>query len=240
MAKSKKGKLIVFSGIDGSGKATQTKLLAKRLKSKGYQIKIIDFPQYGKKSAGLVEEYLLGHYGPLDQVSPYQASIFYACDRYAASFQINRWLKKGFIVLVDRYVSANLGHQGAKIKNQKKREAFFRWVYELEYKIFKIPKPTICFLLKTSPAISQKLIGRGYSRDKVKKRSLYLGKRKKDIHEKNFSHLELAQKSYLHAAQFFKREFVVIECVKDNQLLPPQEIHKMIWEKIIKRKIVNK
>lgn len=41
-----KGKFIVIDGIDGSGKATQTKLLLNRLAKKGYKTATIDFPQY--------------------------------------------------------------------------------------------------------------------------------------------------------------------------------------------------
>lgn len=54
----KKGKLIVIDGTDGSGKATQTALLVKRLRKKKNKVSVEDFPQYGKKSAGPVEDYL--------------------------------------------------------------------------------------------------------------------------------------------------------------------------------------
>jgi dTMP kinase len=53
-----KGKFIVIDGTDGSGKKTQTDLLVERLKKEGYAVEKIDFPQYGKKSAGPVEDYL--------------------------------------------------------------------------------------------------------------------------------------------------------------------------------------
>ena len=83
-----KGKFIVIDGTDGSGKATQTNLLVERLKKENYDVETIDFPQYGQKSAALVEEYLNGKFGTAEEVGPYIASIFYACDRYAASFKI--------------------------------------------------------------------------------------------------------------------------------------------------------
>ena len=41
------GKLIVFEGTDGSGKATQAKLLCETLAQRGIAYREIDFPRYG-------------------------------------------------------------------------------------------------------------------------------------------------------------------------------------------------
>ena len=41
------GKLIVFEGTDGSGKATQAKLLCEELDRRGVPYRKIDFPRYG-------------------------------------------------------------------------------------------------------------------------------------------------------------------------------------------------
>ena len=228
------GKFIVIEGLDGSGKSTQNNLLAKHLAKEGYKVERIDFPQYGTKSAGLVEEYLNGKYGSSEEVGPYRASVFYACDRYDASFKIRKWLKEGKIVVSDRYVASNIGHQGGKIKDKKERERFFKWLYNLEYNIFGIPKPDFTFILKTSPAFSLKLAHKITDEEKKKKRMAYLGKKIRDIHEKDVRHLTHALKSYLHIAEIFPKEFKVIECIKGRELLSPEVIHLKIW-KIIKR-----
>ena len=57
------GKLIVFEGTDGSGKATQSKLLFERLQREGVDCRKLNFPRYGEKSAALVELYLGGAFG---------------------------------------------------------------------------------------------------------------------------------------------------------------------------------
>ena len=57
------GKLIVFEGTDGSGKATQSKLLFERLQREGVDCRKLQFPRYGEKSAALVELYLGGAFG---------------------------------------------------------------------------------------------------------------------------------------------------------------------------------
>jgi dTMP kinase len=51
MELKKKGIFIVIDGTDGSGKKTQTEMLANNLKQSGYEVETISFPQYGKKSA---------------------------------------------------------------------------------------------------------------------------------------------------------------------------------------------
>jgi len=153
----KKGLFVVFDGTDGSGKATQTELLVKKLRGKGHRVEKIDFPQYGKKSAGLVEEYLNGEYGNAGDVGSYRASIFYACDRYAASFKIKKWLEGGKIVIANRYTAANMGHQGGKLKKNSERKKYFQWLHNLEYNIFEIPKPDINLILHVEASIAQKL-----------------------------------------------------------------------------------
>src|SRR5947209_1104297 len=107
----KKGKFIVIEGTDGSGKTTQLNLLVERLRKEKKKIETADFPQYDNFSGAFVAKYLRGEYGTADEVGPYRGSIFYAVDRYDKSFEIRKWLEAGKIVLSNRYVSANMGHQ---------------------------------------------------------------------------------------------------------------------------------
>ena len=48
------GQLIIFEGLDGSGKGTQTKLTAQRLQQQGYDLRQITFPDYDSESSALV------------------------------------------------------------------------------------------------------------------------------------------------------------------------------------------
>lgn len=221
------GKLIVIDGTDGSGKATQTQLLAQRLRDHGYQVEIADFPQYGKKSAGLVEEYLNGKYGTAEQVGPYRASLFYACDRYDASFQINDWLKQGKIVIANRYVSANMGHQGGKIADDQTRQQFFNWLYNLEYEIFRIPKPDLNIILHVDASLAQQMV------DNKETRNYILNGAKRDIHEKDINHLRQAEKIYLEIAKTFP-DFYLIECCQNRQIMTREEISNLIWHQALK------
>ena len=79
------GKLIVFEGTDGSGKATQAKLLCETLAQRGIAYREIDFPRYGNPFAEPANLYLHGALGnrPGD-VNAYAASVLYAVDRFAS------------------------------------------------------------------------------------------------------------------------------------------------------------
>ncbi len=225
---------VVIEGIDASGKATQTKFLVERLKKEGYEVETIDFPQYGKKSAGPLENYLNGKYGSSKELGAYIPSIFYACDRFDSSFKIKKWLDEGKIVIADRYIASNISHQGGKIKNQEERRKYIEWLYNLEYKIFKIPKPDFTIILKTSPEFSERLVGKGYDKGKEEKRKSYLGNKKKDIHEKDKEHLLNTLNSYLEVAEMFPDDFKIINCLEEGELLSKEKIHEKVWSVVRK------
>ena len=210
-----KGIFIAFEGIDRSGKATQSKLLAEHLKEKEQPVVLIHFPQYGKRSAGLIKNYLEGKYGSAEEVGPYRASIFLAVDRYDKSFEIRQYLEQGTTVISDRYWASNVGHQGGKIQDGEERKKFFQWLYHLEFKIFTIPQPDLTLLLKTSPELTQRLVA---------------GQKKGDIHENDIKHERNALRAYLEVAEEFPEQFKIIECVENQQFLSPELIHQRVWK----------
>jgi len=223
------GKFIVFEGLDGSGKSTQTKLLFEYLKDKGIEAVKIDFPQHGEKSSGMVDEYLNGKYGTAEEVGPYVASVFYACDRYDAKSKIEGWLSEGKIVIADRYLASNIGHQGGKIKDKTERQKYFKWLYDFEFNLFKVPRPDINIILKTNVEFSKKLSNKITDEEKKAKRKAYLvDDTTQDIHEKDQSHLEDALESFFQAAAEFPEDFKVVECVEGGSLLSPDIIHKKV------------
>ena len=228
MSSKSRGKLIIIEGTDGSGKSVQTKLLTEKLQKKGYEVAAASFPQYGKKSAGLVEEYLNGKYGKPENVSPYAASLFYALDRFDLSQELKKLLKNGFIVVLDRYVDSNAGHQGGKIKNSKERNKFLGWLYEIEYKILNIPKPNLTLILHMPADISHKLIAQKKTRSYLKK-----GKTR-DTHEADLNHLKAAEASYLWLARKYPKDHLVIECAEKGQPLSPEKIQEEIWRTVQK------
>ena len=154
-----KGKLIVIDGTDGSGKATQVSLLETALKKSGYKVKLVDFPEYYNNFFGkFIGHCLTEQYYNFINVHPKIASVLYAADRFESSKEINSYLEKGYIVLANRYVSANQIHQGGKIKNAKKRSEFIKWLDEMEYGVFKIPRPDLVLYLSVPLELSLKMM----------------------------------------------------------------------------------
>ncbi len=222
--RARKGKFIVIDGTDGLGKGTQAELLIKRLRREGWKVAAADFPRYGKKSAGLVEEYLAGRYGSARAVGPYRASIFYACDRYAASFDVRRWLDEGRVVVSNRYVAANMGHQGGKLKDARERRRYFRWLYDLEYGLFGIPKPDLNLILHVGAAIAAPLAAKRW-------REYHGAERRRDIHENNLRHLKDAERAYLAIARSFPG-FSLVECTERGAIMDRLRVHELIWRKV--------
>jgi len=226
---AKKGKLIVIDGTDGSGKATQVKLLEERLMREGYNVKLLDFPEYYKNFFGkFIGHCLSEQYYNWINIHPKIASIAYAADRWESSEEIRSWLKKGYVVLANRYVSANQIHQGGKIANAKKRESFIKWLDEMEYEIFKIPRPDAVFYLNVPMSIILRLIK---ERNKKVFRA-YAGKRK-DIVEGNIPYLSNSNKTGLWLVKK-EKGWLKIECAKDGEIRARESIHQEIYEKVKK------
>lgn len=211
----KSGKLIVIDGTDGSGKATQTKLLVKRLKKQnGIQVRTLDFPQYTSNFFGrLLDECLHGKQEGFSTLDPHITSVLYAADRFESKRKIEKWIEQGMIVVLDRYVSANQIHQGGKIADIKKREEFLKWLDKMEYEIFGIPRPDVLIYLSIPVEFSVQLL------DAEKKES--------DIVETDRIYLENSAKSAEWLCRRYK--WNKLSCVQGGQVLPKEQIAEFLW-----------
>jgi dTMP kinase len=229
-----KGKLIVIDGTDGSGKATQVALLMKHLKKDGHTVKVVDFPEYYKNFFGAFIGHCLSeqYYNWLN-IHPKIASVMYAADRWESSEELRDWLKKGYVVIANRYVSANQIHQGGKIKNTRKRNDFIKWLNQMEYEVFGIPKPDITLYLSLPTDI---VLGLLKKRESGKMKREYL-KKGRDVHEADVNFLINSRKSALWLSKVMKN-FIKIECSEKGKILSREAIHEMIYEKV--KKIIKK
>lgn len=217
-----KGTLLVFEGIDGSGKATQAALLAEKLKGQGRRVLRISFPDYESDSSAPVKMYLAGDFGtdPGD-VNAYAASLFYAVDRFA-SFR-TKWkefYETGGIVIADRYVTSNMVHQMTKLADPAERRAFLHWLEDTEYEKLELPRPDAVFLLDMPLSVSESL---------VKARHEAGGSM--DIHESHLDYLRKCYDAYQELADMYG--WHRIACTEGNAIRTPAAISEDIARQIV-------
>ena len=195
------GKLIIFEGLDGSGKGTQTELACQSLRQKGYDPLKITFPDYESESSALVKMYLSGQFGQKpDDVNAYAASTFYAVDRYA-SYKTN-WgaaYRSNSLIISDRYTTSNAVHQCSKLPPMH-WDGFLEWLFDFEYKKLGLPAPDAVIYLAVDHDVSQRLIAERYNGDQTKM----------DIQEKDTEYLARSRAAAEYCAR--KLGWKRIEC----------------------------
>ena len=219
------GKFIVIEGSDGSGKATQLKLIEKRLKSAGHDVATYDFPQYDQASSHFVQEYLNGKYGDGDELGAYGPSLFFALDRFQAAQSIRADLEAGKIVLSNRFTGSNMAHQGQKIHDEHERSRYYSWIHQVEFTHLRIPKPDLNIVLLVPAGTAQDLVDRKEQRSYTDK--------KRDIHEADLAHLQRATASYQALCEQFPDEYTRIQCTNDkDEILEIAAITERIWSHV--------
>lgn len=220
--------IIVIEGTDGSGKQTQTKLLVEYLKAQGFDVKTQSFPNYESDSSFFVKKYLNGDFGGLNALSPFASSTFFALDRLITMESYKSYLSNGGVLVLDRYVSSNILHQGGKILDKAERENFCKKLEDFEYKDLNLPKEDLTIFLDLDPKISDKL---------REERGILKSGTKKDIHE--------SDREYLHRCYEFgiiqakNNNWEIIKCFDENGILSINDIHQKIVQKVnslLKRK----
>ena len=214
-----RGRLIVLEGTDGSGKATQTALLADRLRGLGREARQLSFPRYDQDSSMLVRMYLGGAFGQDPQaVNAYAASTFYAVDRFASYKQDwGAYYEAGGLVLTDRYTTSNAVHQASKLPEEERR-AYLDWLFDFEYRLMGLPAPDLVVYLDVPTELSAVL-----RRLREERTGAHA-----DIHEADEAYLRRCRDSGRQVADYagWRR----IDCARAGRMRTPEEIHEEIWD----------
>ncbi|MEG0910918.1 MAG: deoxynucleoside kinase [Ruthenibacterium sp.] len=215
------GKLIVLEGLDGSGKATQTKLLYETLRKSGENVMQITFPNYDSDSSALVKMYLGGAFGDAPgDVNAYAASSFYSVDRYASYKTIwGDFYGKGGTVISDRYTTSNAVHQCSKLA-QSEWDAYLTWLFDFEYARIGIPKPDLVIYLDVATDVSQQLMSTRYHGDETKK----------DIHEKDIAYLQKSRQAAQYCAE--KLDWTRVCCSENGAMRSIEAIHTDVYNAV--------
>ena len=216
-----RGKIIVIEGTDCSGKETQSKLLEERLNKEKIKCKRFEFPMYNTPTGRIVGGPYLGkpeigdtyfEEGPVN-VDPHVISLYYAADRKYNMKEIIKYVEDGYYVILDRYTTSNLAHQGSKILDKDERFNMYQWIDKLEYWLLKLPKPDKTIFLHVPYEYTIEL----------KKNRANL-----DEHEKNKDHLLHSEEAYIELSELYSWD--KIECIKDNKLRSIEDINNEIYK----------
>ena len=217
------GKIIVVEGTDCSGKETQTRLLEKRLNDSGKKCIRFEFPMYDTPTGKIIGGDYLGKpeigesifpEGAVN-VDPYVVCLYYAADRKYNMPKIEKYLNDDYYVILDRYTTSNLAHQGSKITDKDERFNIYQWIDKLEYWLLKLPKPDKTIFLH---------VPYEYTLELRKNRELI------DEHEKSPEHLKQAEEAYLELAGLYNWD--IVDCIKDEELRTIEDINDEIFEMI--------
>lgn len=219
-----KGKLIVIEGTDCSGKETQSKLLLESLKQEGEKAVRLFFPRYDTPTGKIIAGPVLGKpaYGECwfeegIESDPHVISLYYAADRLYNIKEVKDYLEQGYIVLLDRYISSNMAHQGSKIKDKEERFQMYDWIDKLEYWFLKLPKPDLTLFLHVPYSYSIRLW----------KERQEAG----DIAEMNVEHLKASEQAYVELSELY--HWTTIDCIsKEENLKSIDEIQKDVSETV--------
>ena len=99
--------LIVFEGIDGSGKGAQVRMLLSFLRQHKVKCKLHKYPTKRAKAA-------FAHLAGKKSVPPLELAGVFAGDIMAEQGKLRREINEGFLVICDRYLQSTLAYQGVK------------------------------------------------------------------------------------------------------------------------------
>jgi dTMP kinase len=148
------GSLIVFEGLDQSGKQTQAELLRDRLKAEGHKSRLLSFPDYGTSIGEEIARALQGE----REYGPDVMQLLYIANRYERKPDLHRWLDGGLVLVCDRYKASSIAYGEAMGLDPS-------WLAETQRFL---PDATMTVLLDIAPetAVQRKAVDRDrYERD---------------------------------------------------------------------------
>jgi dTMP kinase len=149
-----RGRLIVFEGLDQSGKQTQSEGLAARLRTRGHTVECIAFPDYDTSIGREIARALAGE----REYTPDVMQLLYVANRFEWKPRIDAWLESGSIVLSDRYIASSIAYGETQGLDPQ-------WLWDVQQPL---PQPGLTILLDIAPgtAAGRKSVGRDrYERD---------------------------------------------------------------------------
>ena len=134
------GLLIVFEGLDQSGKETQARRLRQWFEAAGRQVEAIAFPDYGSP---IGQEIRTALHGGRDYLAD-TIQMLQIANRHQWKPQIERWLADGRVVISDRYAASSVAYGEAHGLDPA-------WLTSTQQYL---PRPATTILLDIAPEVS--------------------------------------------------------------------------------------
>jgi dTMP kinase len=155
--------LVTIDGIDGAGKATQTEAVADSLRSKGYTVATLDFPQYRQNRMGhKIKEMLEGRLGDAAAMPALAAACLFSLDRRESLPRIRNLSACHDVMILDRWVMTNVVYQAAREQLERQLHMLCMETVELvefiEYDMLELPKASVAYFLDISPTETARLM----------------------------------------------------------------------------------
>lgn len=213
------GKIIVIEGTDCSGKETQSKLLKSYLEQNGIKVATFSYPQYNTPTGKIIGGPLLGKpsicpswFNNYVEVDSKVASLYFAADRRASLPVLKELINNNEIVIIDRYIYSNMGHQGSKIEDKEERLKMYKFLETLEFDLLELPRPDLVIFL---------YLPYSYGEELKKNRVETL-----DEAEKSQTHQIKSERTYLELTELY--DFKKIDCFTNGTVKTREEINKEV------------
>ncbi|MEM3851572.1 MAG: dTMP kinase [Methanomassiliicoccales archaeon] len=131
MGNTSRGKLIVFEGIDGSGKSSVIAHLARALTPE-FEVKRTKEPFtafISRRIGNLQSDHSIG--------AVRAKALLFTADRALHAISIQKWINEGKIVLCDRFYMSTLAYQMAELEQEE--EEMWEWLNDINRPFVSMP-----------------------------------------------------------------------------------------------------
>ncbi|WP_046744654.1 dTMP kinase [Kordia zhangzhouensis] len=201
----KKNLFIAIEGIDGSGKSTQAKNIAKRLEAEGHKV-YLTFEPTDMRIGKMIRNILGGKETADEKV----IAALFAADRLDHILHetngILKKLEEGYTVITDRYYFSSYAYHGVHCD--------LDWVIDSNKMAATILKPSVNIFVDVSPEVAMKRINA--NREHV------------EIYE-TLDNLKAVQSKYFEAFEKLKETENIISINGNNT---PTDVTEALWQVI--------